>query len=292
MGKRVLLFLATNLAILIAISVVLWLLGVTGYISPTGALQMGPLLVFAFVWGMGGALISLAMSRWVAKRAVGFRPIDGRTGDETLDWLHTTVHRMAQQRNLPMPEVGIYESPEVNAFATGPTRSRSLVAVSTGLLRNIDRPGVEGVLGHEMTHIANGDMVTMTLLQGVINTFVIFFARIAAFAVRQALDSRVAGLVSFLVMIAFEIVFGILGSMITAAYSRRREFRADAGGAALAGRESMVGALRQLKRQHERIDTSNPALATYKIAGGKSWLRLFATHPDLDVRIAALEAMR
>jgi heat shock protein HtpX len=292
MGKRILLFLATNLVVMITLSIVLSLLGYSGYISPQGQLQLVPLMILCLVWGMGGSFISLAMSRWIAKRSVGATLIDGRTGNADFDWVYNTVARMAQQSNLPMPEVAVYDSPEVNAFATGPSKKRSLVAVSTGLLRNVDRRGVEGVLGHELAHIANGDMVTMTLLQGVINAFVMFFARIAAFLVRQTLDSRIAGLVSFIVMIGFEIVFGILGSMITAWYSRQREFRADAGGAALAGRDSMIGALQQLKRQQEMIDPSTPALAAYKIAGGKSWMKLFSTHPDLDLRIAALQAGR
>lgn len=218
--------------------------------------------------------------------------ISERTGNPDLDWLYNSIAQMARQSNLPMPEVGVYDSPEVNAFATGPSKRRALVAVSTGLLQRMDRRGVEAVLGHEVTHIANGDMVTMALLQGVINAFVMFFARIAAFVVRQALDSRIAGLVSFLVMIAFEIVFGILGSMITAWFSRQREFRADAGGASLAGRDAMISALQQLKRQKELVDTSNPAMAAYKIAGGPSWMKLFSTHPDLDVRIAALQTAR
>lgn len=288
MGKRVFLFLLTNLLIIITISVLLNLLGFAGYID-RGRLQIGALAIFCLFWGMGGAFISLQISRWMAKRAMGVQLIDGRTGNEGLDWLYATVQQLTRQSNLPMPEVGIYDSEEVNAFATGPSKKRSLVAVSTGLLRKLDRSGIEGVLGHEISHIANGDMVTMTLLQGVINAFVMFFARLVAFAVRQTMDSRAAWMVSWIVMIALEIVLGILGSLVTAWFSRRREFVADAGGASLAGRDSMIRALKQLKAQKDMVDTSNPALATFKIAGGQSWLSLFSTHPQLDLRIAALE---
>ncbi len=292
MFKRVGLFLITNLLIVVTLSIVLSVLGVGRYISPDGRLQLVPLAIFSLIWGMGGAFLSLQMSRWVAKRATGAVVVDGRTGDPALDWVHATVTRLAQQANLPQPEVAVYDSPEVNAFATGPSQKRSLVAVSTGLLNTMDRAGAEAVLGHEIAHIKNGDMVTMTLLQGVINAFVIFFARVVAFFVRQAVDSRFAYMISFVVMIALEIGLGILGSLVTAWYSRQREFRADAGGAQLAGRENMISALRQLMRQREMVDTSHQALATFKINGTKGFLGLFSTHPDLEIRIAALEAGR
>lgn len=292
MAKRIVLFLVTNLLVLVTLSIVLYLLGFTGYLGPGGQLRYGPLLGFCFVWGMGGSFISLAISRWIAKRSTGAVVVDGRTGDPTLDWVHATVSRLAQQANLPMPEVAVYDSPEVNAFATGPSKRRSLVAVSTGLLRAMDREGVEGVLGHELAHIKNGDMVTMTLLQGVINAFVMFFARIAAFAVRQALDSRIAGMVSFMVMIVLEIALGILGSLVTAWFSRRREFRADAGSAALAGRGAMISALRQLMRTRDAVDPSHAALATFKIAGTGGFLAMLSTHPRLEDRVAALESGR
>jgi len=199
------------------------------------------------------------------------------------------VGQLTRQANLPMPEVGFYESPEVNAFATGPSKRRSLVACSSGLLRSMSREEVQGVLGHEISHVANGDMVTMTLLQGVINAFVMFLSRIVAHVIRQTMDSRAADTIAFLVMIVLQIVLGLLGSLIVAWFSRHREFRADAGGAALAGRGAMVGALRRLLATQERVDVSNTALASFKIAGGRSWLQLFATHPPLEVRIAALE---
>ncbi len=292
MGKRIFLFLLTNLAVMVVLSIVLSLLGFSGYIGAVGQLKIGSLMVFSLVWGMGGAFISLQMSRWIAKRAMGIQLIDGRTGNEALDWLYNTVSQQAQQANLPVPEIGVYESEEVNAFATGPSKKRSLVAVSTGLLRKMERREVAAVTGHEIGHIANGDMVTMTLIQGVINAFVIFFARIIAFAVRQALDEKIAWIASFVVMIALEIVLGILGSLVTAWFSRHREFRADAAGASLAGRENMIGALRRLASNAELVDTGHAALATMKISGKKSWLQAFSTHPPIEARIAALQSGR
>jgi heat shock protein HtpX len=279
MFKRVFLFILTNILIVLTISIILAVLGVqpgAGY---------GGLLAFSFIWGMGGAFISLQMSRWVAKRAAGVHLIDGRTGRQELDWLYNTVQRLTQQANLPMPEVGVYESPEVNAFATGPSRSRSLVAVSTGLLRSMRPNEVEGVLAHEVAHIANGDMVTMTLLQGVVNAFVIFFARVIA-----GFLSRDNERPNFLVVIALQMVLGILGMLVVAWFSRYREFRADHGGATLAGRENMVGALKRLITNREMVDTSQPALATMKINGARSFAALWSTHPPLERRIAALES--
>jgi heat shock protein HtpX len=223
---------------------------------------------------------------------MGVRLVNGQTGQAELDWLHQTVRRLTVQAQLPMPQVGVYDSPEVNAFATGPSKSRSLVAVSSGLLRTMRHEEVEGVLAHEVSHIQNGDMVTMTLLQGVINAFVMFLARIIAFAVRQGSDSRNAYMLSFVVMIVLQIVLGILGSMIVAWFSRAREFRADAGGAALAGRGNMIAALRRLADAKQLVDNREPALATLKINGGKSWLLLTATHPPLEQRIRALEQGR
>ncbi len=292
MGKRVFLFLLTNLAVMVVLSIVLSLLGFGGYIGADGQLQMGALIVFCLVWGMGGAFISLQLSRWIAKKSLGVQLIDGRTGNEVLDWLHTTVSQQAQQANLPVPEIGIYESEEVNAFATGPSKKRSLVAVSTGLLRRMERREVAAVTGHEIGHIANGDMVTMTLIQGVVNAFVLFFARIIAFAVRQVVDEKIAWIAGFAVTIVLDIVLGILGSLVTAWFSRHREFRADAAGASLAGRENMIGALRRLASNAELVDTSHAALATMKISGKKGWLQAFSTHPPIEERIAALQSGR
>jgi len=283
MGKRIFLFLLTNLAIVLTLTVVVSVLGVAG--GP----DLGSLAVFCLIWGMGGAFISLQMSRWIAKRATGVHLIDGRSGNAQLDWLHQTIERLTRQANLPMPEVGVYESGEVNAFATGPSKSRSLVAVSSGLLRAMRQEEIEGVLAHEVSHIANGDMVTMTLLQGVMNAFVMFFARVIASVVTRSDDNRRGGGgMYFLVVIVLQIVLGILASLITAWFSRYREYRADAGGAHLAGRERMLGALRRLAANRELVDSSHQALATMKINDLPAWAALFSTHPRLEDRIAAL----
>jgi heat shock protein HtpX len=291
MGKRIFLFLLTNLAVILTLSVVVSLLGLGG--GGVGGYDLGSLAVFCLVWGMGGSFISLQISRWIAKRATGVHLIDGRTGDSQLDWLHQTVGRLTRQANLPMPEVGVYESGEVNAFATGPSKSRSLVAVSRGLLRSMQPEEVEGVLAHEVAHIANGDMVTMTLLQGVMNAFVMFFARVIASVVTRSDDERRGGGgMYFLVVMVLQIVLGILASLVTAWFSRHREFRADAGGAHLAGRERMVGALRRLAANHQLVDPSHQALATMKINGVRGWAAMFSTHPPIEDRIAALQNQR
>jgi len=293
MGKRIFLFILTNIAVVLTLTIVLTVLGVDRYVGP-GGLNIGSLAVFCLVWGMGGAFISLQMSRWIAKRSTGMVLVDGRTGDPRSDRVYGVIAGLTQKAGLPMPEVGIYDSPEVNAFATGPSKSRSLVAVSSGLLRSMNDDDVEGVLGHEVTHIANGDMVTMTLLQGVINAFVMFFARLIAYVIANRGDSRDRGYSggSYLVVIVLQIVLGILGSLITAWFSRQREFRADRGGAQLAGRERMLGALRRLAANRDMVDTQHEALATLKINGARNWMVFFATHPPLEVRIAALERMQ
>lgn len=294
MGKRIVLFLVTNLAVVLTLTVILRLLGLDHYATANG-IDLGSLAMFCLVWGMGGAFISLQLSRFMAKRAMGLQIVDGNTGNPDADWLYRTVEGLTRKAGLPMPEVGLYDSPELNAFATGPSRNKSLVAVSTGLLRSMDRPEVEGVLAHEVTHIANGDMVTMTLLQGVVNAFVMFLSRVIAFAISNSGrddERRGNNGMSFLVMMVLQVVFGILGSMITAWFSRQREFRADAGGAHLAGREHMIGALRRLMAAHEPVDTSQAALATLKINGARGWMMFFSTHPPLEQRIAALEAGR
>jgi heat shock protein HtpX len=291
MGKRILLFVVTNLAIMVTLSIVLNLLGVAGYMRPGRGVDQTSLMIFALVWGMGGAFLSLQMSRWIAKRSLGVKLIDGRSGHADLDWVYQTVARLSQQANLPMPEVGYYDSPEVNAFATGPSKRRSLVAVSAGLLNNMRRDEVEGVLAHEISHIENGDMVTMTLIQGVVNAFVLYLSRMIAGVVRNMVDERNAYMVSFLVTIVLDIVLGVLGMMIVAWFSRAREFRADAGAASLAGREKMIGALRRLQGTQKLIEAREPELATLKISGGRASM-LFATHPPLEARIAALENAR
>jgi heat shock protein HtpX len=291
--KRVLLFLATNLAILLMVSVVLAVLGALGILPATGG--QGVLLVYCAVWGFGASFASLLMSRWIAKRATGVRLVDGRTGNADADWLHNTVGNLARQANLPMPEVGIYDAPEVNAFATGPSKKRSLVAVSTGLLRSMDRNEVEGVLAHEISHIANGDMVTMALVQGVVNTFVMFFARVLAQILDQFLrdDRGRGGLGFFGYFIAITVLEGALFMLawpIIAAFSRWREFRADRGSAQVTSPGTMIHALESLARNSRHYDKNDAALATLKIQGGGGglWAKLISTHPPIAARIEAL----
>ena len=285
--KRIFLFVATNIAIMVTLMIVLSLLGFTGYLTATG-IDYAALMVFSLVWGFGGAAISLLMSRWMAKMAMGVQLVDGRTGQAELDWLHQTVASLARKANLPMPEVGIYDSAEVNAFATGPSKRSSLVAVSSGLMRSMRREEIEGVLAHELSHVQNGDMVTMTLIQGVVNAFSIFFSRVIANIVRQLVDERISGLVFFVTTIVFDIVFSMLGMIVVAWFSRAREFRADAGAAVLSNRNNMIAALQRLQANRNAIDTSRPELATMKINGKGMWA-LISTHPPLEERIAALQ---
>ncbi len=296
MFKRIFLFLAVNILVVLTISISLQVLGIRPYLDSNG-IDYTSLLAFCAVAGFAGALISLALSRIMAKMMMGVRVIDpSRPGSPQEKELLTTVHRLAQKAGLPaMPEVGIYQSPEVNAFATGPTRSRSLVAVSTGLLERMDSAAVEGVLGHEIAHVSNGDMVTMTLLQGVVNTFVMFFARAAAWGVSQAMsgnrnnDEGPSPMIQYFMVIAFEIVLSILGSILVATYSRRREYKADKGGAWLAGREKMIHALQALKSSMPYHDNRTAAVEAMKISGKSGGLMsLLASHPALDLRIEAL----
>ena len=296
MAKRIFLFILVNLLVMTTITVVLSLLGVQPFLQ-RGGLDLQSLAIFCLVWGMGGALISLLISRWVAKRMMGVKVIAPDTRDAGEQALVQTVQRLAQGAGIPMPEVGLYDSDDINAFATGPSKSRSLVAVSSGLLRKLDRPEVEGVLGHEITHIANGDMVTMTLLQGVVNAFVMFLARVLAYVVAQALrgNDREGGMsqgIYFVCVLVFQIVFMVLGSMVVMAFSRWREFRADAGGAHLAGRESMIRALQALQRDHEALAQAKapPALATMQISGRDGVMRFFMSHPPLEQRIERLRS--
>ncbi len=300
MAKRVFLFLLTNILVMVSLSIVLRLLGFEGYLSAQG-INYQQLMIFCLVWGMGGAFISLAMSRWMAKRAMGVQVIDPKRASGFEAELVERVHRLARSAGLTtMPEVGFYESPELNAFATGPTKNRSLVAVSTGLLQRMKHDEVEGVLAHEIAHVANGDMVTLTLIQGVVNAFVMFLARIAAFAISQAMrrDDDEAGpspFIHHMIVMALEVVFMIFGTMVVAAFSRWREFRADAGGARLAGRDSMVSALEKLRATYEIQDpqTEVASVQSFKISGRQSkWLALFSTHPPLETRIARLQGMR
>jgi heat shock protein HtpX len=297
--KRIFLFMAVNLLVVVTISLLLNVLGVRPYLNQYG-MDYEALAAFCLIWGMGGAFISLALSRVMAKMMMGVRVIDANTRDADLQHLLQTVHHLARAAGLPkMPEVGIYPSPEVNAFATGPTKSRALVAVSTGLLERMSSDEAEGVLGHEVAHIANGDMVTMTLIQGVVNAFVMFLARVIAFAVAQALRSNrdderggVSTGIYYLTQFVLEIVFMILGSIVVAWFSRLREYRADSGGARLAGRDKMVRALQRLKSTFEDVDpNAQPAVQALKISSRPGGImRLFSTHPPLEERIARLQA--
>lgn len=298
-AKRIILFLLVNAAVVVTVSIILSLFNVQPYLTKYG-LNYTSLAIFCLIWGMVGAFISLALSRIMAKWMMGIQIIDPDTRDPALRSLVQMVHQLAHKAGLPaMPEVGIYDSPEVNAFATGPTRSRSLVAVSSGLLNRMRSDEVEGVLGHEVTHIANGDMVTMTLLQGVINAFVMFFARILAFAITRAMGRRDED--SFespspwmyqITVIVLEIAFMVLGTIIIAAFSRYREFRADAGGARLAGPQKMIDALVALKKTMEIQDPSHEqqAVQAFKISSHGGIMSLFATHPPLEKRIERLRS--
>jgi len=288
--KRTFLFLATNLAIVLVLSVTMRLLGVEPYLNEQG-LNLTSLLIFAAVMGMGGSFISLAISKWSAKRAVGAQVIETpRTPEEI--WLVNTVQRQAQAAGIGMPEVAIYDSPEVNAFATGMNKNNALVAVSSGLLRNMSRDEAEAVLGHEVSHVANGDMVTLALIQGVVNTFVMFLSRVIGHVVDKVVfkTERGHGPAFFVTMIVAEMVLGILASMIVMWFSRQREFRADHGGATLAGRQKMIGALQALQRAHPAPLPDK--MAAFGISGGMGGglKRLFMTHPPLEERIAALQA--
>ena len=289
--KRIFLFVVTNLAVLALLSVVIFIIERVFGVRLAGG-GMGSLLVFAAVFGFGGALISLALSKWTAKRMMGVRVITAPQSELEI-WLLATVKRLADQAHVGMPEVGVFEAAEMNAFATGARRNAALVAVSSGLLRSMSRSQVEAVLGHEITHVANGDMVTLALLQGVLNTFVIFLARIIGSFVDRALfknDREQSGIGFFLTTMVAQIVLGIFASMIVSWYSRRREFRADRGGADLAGSGSMIAALETLKRsQGEPMPPQMQAFGINTGSGG-GFMRLFMSHPPLDERIAALQS--
>lgn len=295
MFKRFFFFALVNIAMIVMIQIVMRVLGVEPYLQANG-LNYQALAIFCLLWGSVASFISLQMSKWMAKRAMGVQIVEqnGQYSD-----LVNLVHRLAKAANLPkMPEVGIYQSPEVNAFATGPSKSNSLVAVSTGLLQRMNSEEVEGVLAHEVSHIANGDMVTMALVQGVVNAFTMFLARVAAFAIQNAMrsdDDRggVGGISYFLTVIVFDILFGILGSIVVAWFSRLREYRADAGAARLAGRGPMIAALQRLQNEYSanRFEKeSNDAIAALKISSKPVGFRaLFSTHPSLENRIARLQ---
>jgi heat shock protein HtpX len=291
---RLALFFATNIAIMVVVSVVFSLLGLDGLLKENGTdLDLRALLVMSVVIGFAGSFISLLISKWMAKRSMGVQLIDGQSGgSETERWLYSTVQRQAQQAGIGMPEVGIFPSPEPNAFATGARRNNALVAVSAGLLQHMTRDEVEAVLAHEVSHVANGDMITMALIQGVVNTFVVFLSRLVGFFVDRVLLKNKSGLGIgyFISSIIAQIVFGILASTIVMWFSRRREFRADAGSASIAGRQKMIAALKRLQSTGQAELPKQ--MAAFGINGkSKSGLAaLFLSHPPLEQRIAALEA--
>lgn len=285
MFKRITLFLATNLAVLALVSIVMSVFGVS-------ADQFGGLLIMAALFGFGGSIISLLASKWVAKRFTGARVIE-QPRNEAERWLVDTVHRQADAAGIGHPEVAIYEAPEINAFATGANRNNALVAVSTGLLQSMTRDEAEAVLGHEVSHVANGDMVTMALLQGVLNTFVIVLARVVGRVIDGYLSGgrEGPGIGYFVIVFVLDLVFGLFASMIAMWFSRHREFRADIGGATLAGKEKMIAALQRLNQNHG-VSTLPKQVEAFGISGAMSHglRKLLMTHPPLEERIAALRA--
>jgi len=290
--KRIALFLITNLAIIIVLSITLRLLGVESILDEQGMdLNLNSLLVFAAVFGFGGSFISLMISRWTAKRMTGAKVITQASGAME-QWLVSTVKAQAQQAGIKMPEVAVYDSPDVNAFATGPSRNKSLVAVSTGLLNSMTQDEAEAVLAHEISHVANGDMITLALIQGVVNTFVIFLSRVIGHMVDRVVfkNERGHGPAFWIATIVAELVLGILASTIVMWFSRQREFRADAGGASLAGKQKMIAALQRLQQSVKQPHLPDQ-LAAFGIAGGigQGMKRLFMSHPPLQERIEALQ---
>jgi heat shock protein HtpX len=289
---RIILFLATNIAIMIVVSIVFNLLGLSSVLDAQGInLNLNALLVMSAIIGVTGSFISLAMSKWSAKNAMGVRVIENPQ-NQNEQWLVNIVAKHAEKAGIGMPEVGVFNTPEPNAFATGMNKNSALVAVSTGLLQNMSADEVEAVLGHEISHVANGDMVTMALMQGVVNTFVYFFATIIGHVVDRTVfkTERGYGPAYYITQIVAQVVLGILASMLVMWFSRYREFRADAGGANLAGRDKMISALQALQRGHEAQDLPGQ-LAAFGINGG-GWNRFFMSHPPLEERIAALQNSR
>lgn len=291
-GKRIFLFLIVNVLIITSISIVLSVLGVQPYLTAKG-IDYQSLMIFCLIWGFGGAFISLGLSRIMAKWMMGVKVIDPASNAQDERWLLDTVGRLSHRAGLAkVPEVGIYQSAEVNAFATGPSKSRALVAVSSGLMQRMNRADVEGVLAHEVAHVANGDMVTMTLVQGIVNAFVMFFARTLAWAASQFFDEEKRGIVNFVAVLLFEVAFSLLGMIVVAAFSRHREFRADGGGAELVGKPKMAAALRSLSNLVHIEKEAQPAMAALKISSSNKTglLALISTHPPLEERIKRLEA--
>ena len=289
--KRIILFVATNLGVVLLLSLTARVLGVDRWLTANG-LNLGGLLVFAALFGFGGSFISLAISKWTAKRSTGAVVIE-TPRDQTERWLVDTVRRQAEKAGIGMPEVAIYDAPEINAFATGMNRNAALVAVSTGLLRSMTPDEAEAVLAHEVSHVANGDMITLSLIQGVVNTFVIFLSRVVGYVVDRVLlkNERGHGIGFFVSTMIAEVVLGLLASIIVMWFSRMREFRADAGGAQLAGRQKMIAALERLKAAHEPSSLPDGMQAFGIAGGGGGGLRaLLISHPPLEKRIATLRA--
>lgn len=288
MMKRLFLFLITNIAVVATISILINILGLGHYITKAG-IDYNALAIFCLVWGMTGSVISLLMSRQAAKWFMGVKVVDPRSPGQFAG-LVNMVEQLSRAANLPKtPEVGVYESPEMNAFATGPSQSRSLVAFSTGILQGMNADEIAGVAGHEIAHIKNGDMVTMTLIQGVINAFVMFLSRVIGFAVSQSVEERSRYWVNTLVVLVLDIALTILGSIVVFWFSRQREFRADAGSAQIAGRGRMIAALKRLG-QGRLLPDEHKSFATMKISGhSNGFAALFSSHPRLEARIAALE---
>ena len=285
--KRIVLFILTNLAVMLVLSITLSVLGV-GKVTGPGGLNIGALMVLSLVMGFTGSIISLLMSKMMAKWSTGAHVIE-TPANATEQWLVNTVKRQAEQAGIGMPEVAIYDSPDINAFATGWNKNSALVAVSTGLMNNMSADEAEAVLGHEISHVANGDMVTLTLIQGVVNTFVIFLSRIIGYIVDRMVfkNERGEGIGFMVTSIVAQLVLGVFASMIVMWFSRYREFHADAGGAKLAGKHKMIAALERLKQNHEEAALPK-SVAAFGISGGSAFSKLFMTHPPLDERIEAL----
>ncbi len=298
MGKRILLFLLTNVMVIATISIVTSLLGLNRYLSAEG-INYQSLAVFCAIWGTGGAFISLLMSKWVAKSSMGVQVIDPQRPSAQDKSILDLVHNLCKKAGLTtMPEVGIYDSPELNAFATGPSKNNSLVAISSGLLANMDQAEVEGVLSHEISHITNGDMVTMTLIQGIINSFALFLSRIIAYVISIGLsknenqqNTQSVPMLFYVLSMVFDVLFTLLGSIVVAAFSRHREYRADHDGAMLVGKNKMISALQRLQSMVEVVDKRAPSLAALKISQKSGFMNLFSSHPPLEDRIARLQQL-
>jgi len=287
-AKRIILFLIVNMAVMATISIIMNIFGIGNYLTAEG-IDYTSLMIFCLLWGMGGSFISLLMSKFLVTRMMGVKKIDINTATGIQRELVDMVRRLSTMSNIPMPEVGIYDSPEINAFATGASKKSSLVAVSSGLLNKMTSAEVEGVIGHEISHVANGDMVTLTLIQGIVNAFSMFLSRIISFFISQMVKEEMERIVRFALTILFDIVFTMLGSFIVCYFSRIREYKADADSARIAGKDKMIAALRKLQSTVAIEDKRGESIAAFKISSSKKVMMLLSTHPSLDDRIKALE---